>query len=309
MGKQSRRLGVQPADLLRHAAVFVLAALAACSHPGLSPDTAPKTQGIEGHLSVQEIKDGSVFLISVRAPKGAEVTGQFSGIEFPLFPNAEEGEGIYTGVVGVPYEFQPGNSKVVIRVANGPAVKTQEFYFTVLANTYPSEQLKVPPRKVVPLKRDLKRIARETKEVGAVYRTVTRQKYWKGPFVIPIQSDITSVYGTRRVYNGMKTGSHNAVDLRAQIGTDVRASASGVVALAKDLFFTGNTIIIDHGYGVMTLYAHLSKIHVKKGDLVDEKQVIALSGATGRVSGPHLHWSGIIHNVKVDPLTLTEVMR
>jgi murein DD-endopeptidase MepM/ murein hydrolase activator NlpD len=117
---------------------------------------------------------------------------------------------------------------------------------------------------------------------------------------------VTSSFGSRRVYNGIQSSAHTGLDFKAPKGTPIYAASRGRVALAKNLFFTGNTVILDHGYGVLTLYAHMSKLKVKKGQMVEGGHLLGLSGMTGRVTGPHLHWMAIIHKQKVNPIGLTQ---
>src|SRR5205814_650845 len=105
----------------------------------------------------------------------------------------------------------------------------------------------------------------ELREFGVVYRRMTPHKLWQGPFLLPVQSEPTSVFGTRRVYNGVKKSPHMGLDLRAKTGTPIIAPAGGVVALAKDTYFAGGTIILDHGYGIFTIYGHMSRLDVKAG--------------------------------------------
>ena len=112
----------------------------------------------------------------------------------------------------------------------------------------------------------------------------------------------------RRLYNGEQRNFHPGLDLKAPVGTKIRAPENGKVVLAKNLFFTGNTVALDHGYGVITLYAHMSKIRVHLGDQVKPGDLLGLSGKTGRVSGPHLHWQAVIRGVKVNPAELTRAM-
>jgi murein DD-endopeptidase MepM/ murein hydrolase activator NlpD len=167
----------------------------------------------------------------------------------------------------------------------------------------------VNPRHVSPSKRDLKRIQRESSEIGKLYRTLTFKKYWKGPFRLPIKSKMTSPYGTKRTFNGELKSFHQGLDLRAAVGDPIRAGASGRVVMAKSLFFTGRTVILDHGYGVYTIYAHMSAFKVRKGQMVRPSTVLGLAGMTGRASGPHLHWGAVIQRSKVNPAELLKVMR
>ena len=138
---------------------------------------------------------------------------------------------------------------------------------------------------------------------------MTLKKFWQGPFELPIQSRVTSAFGTRRVYNGVLKSFHTGLDLKAAMNTPIHAAAPGIVALSKNLFYTGNTVILDHGYGILTVYAHMNLRKVKVGDVVDVQQILGLSGKTGRVNGPHLHWQGIAHQVKVNPLGLVQVVK
>ena len=131
---------------------------------------------------------------------------------------------------------------------------------------YKSETLKVDEKKVNPPKKELKRILREQAELKEIYSHLTHEKYWDGPFVLPVDSVVTSPFGSKRIYNGEMKSFHQGLDLRAHIGTPIHAASGGVVVLAKDLFFTGNTVLIDHGYGVFTVYCHMSALKVKNGD-------------------------------------------
>ncbi|MGH7700676.1 MAG: M23 family metallopeptidase [Gemmatimonadales bacterium] len=155
-----------------------------------------------------------------------------------------------------------------------------------------------------------RRIARERELVRVLWeRTHERPRLWCGPFVRPRNSRITSPFGTRRVIVGGTGGGsrHWGVDLDGVTGAPVRAANRGVVALTGDFFYSGNTIYVDHGAGIVTGYLHLSRILVAVGDTVDAGQLIGRVGATGRVTGPHLHWLAHYGGISIDPLGLTEV--
>jgi murein DD-endopeptidase MepM/ murein hydrolase activator NlpD len=300
----------------------LLAVVAACiSVPG-NTDTAPVAvpapspipkidSSIQAEVSSAETVNGTIVLVTVRLPAkkaGQPVQGNFEGIELPFF---EDG-GVHRAILGVPYDHPAGPATVRIRVGEGDAARGAEAMFNVVAGNYASETLKVDGRRVQPQRpRDLARIRKEVVEIVAAYDTITRKKYWKGPFALPVRKiqAVTSSFGTNRVYNGVQKSAHLGLDFKAPQGTPIYASAAGRVALSKNLFFTGNTVIVDHGYGVLTLYAHMSKLKVKKGQEVVAGQKLGLSGKTGRVTGPHLHWMAIIHKQKVNPLGLTQVMK
>ena len=209
---------------------------------------------------------------ALKSPVSSEDT------HFWFYPSPEDGEGTYRALVGVPHHHKPGPADVTVKV--GGVVRSMPI--RIADARYRSEKLKVSKRNTEPSEEDMARIRRDGAEVGKIYKNITRQKYWKGPFVLPVDSIVTSVYGTKRIFNGKMKSFHQGMDLRAKMGTPVHATAAGVVVLAEDLFFTGNTVMIDHGYGVITLYVDMSHLDVKKGDHVEARQQLGLSGMTGR---------------------------
>ncbi|MCM2324277.1 MAG: M23 family metallopeptidase [Oligoflexia bacterium] len=263
--------------------------------------------GLTLALSAQEVVDGAVVLVAVDGvpPGGGSPRGQFGEVEFPFYPVPARGPRAFEAVLGIPPGHATGVAQVIVR--HGGAELTAPLL--IKDAQYPAENLKVDPRKVNPRKKDMIRIVREQKIVREVYEAVLAEKLWDGPFDYPVKSAITSIYGTRRLFNGEPRSFHAGLDLRAMVGTPVYAPAGGVVAFVGDLFFTGRTIIMDHGYGVKTVYAHMDKIAVKKGQRLARGHAIGLSGATGRVSGPHLHWMAIVHKTKVNPMDFIKVLR
>lgn len=182
--------------------------------------------------------------------------------------------------------------------------------FTIIDEPYPSEILSVDGAKVSPPPEVRKRIAEEKAEAEKIYATRTPLRYWKEPFVRPIDSIKTSEYGSKRTYNGTLKSYHGGVDFRAKTPLPILASNDGVVVLAKDRYYSGGTVIIDHGEGLYTCYFHFSQIDVKVGDKVSRGQNIGLSGATGRITGPHLHFGVMMYGVQSDPIDLlTQINR
>jgi murein DD-endopeptidase MepM/ murein hydrolase activator NlpD len=136
-----------------------------------------------------------------------------------------------------------------------------------------------------------------------------RQRLWERPFISPVSAAITSPFGYRRVINGMPRAPHTGVDLRASLGTEVLAANHGRVALTGEFFFSGKSLVLDHGGGLYTMYFHLSEFKVEEGADVHKGDVVGLSGMTGRVTGPHLHWGARINGARVDPFELIEKLR
>ena len=236
------------------------------------------------------------------ALKAEQLTGKFDGKEIPFFPMGEKKYGAF---FGVNHDLKPGKVPFVLQA--GEAKGSLEL--KVRKGGFKSEKLKVAAKLVNPPESEGERIVAEQKEIGRIYRALMREKLWQGAFKLPIDSPITSPFGTRRMYNGQQRNYHPGLDLKAAVGTPILAPAKAKVVLARDLYFTGGTVALDHGYGLITLYAHMSEIKVKPGDSVETGHELGLSGATGRVSGPHLHWQAVIHGVKVNPLDLIKVVR
>ena len=171
---------------------------------------------------------------------------------------------------------------------------------------YASEKLNVPKGKVTLSKKDLNRVIRERKVTKNIYANSAKESFVRVPFIKPLDSFITSHYGKRRIFNNKKKSQHLGNDFRAKVGVPIPVSNRGRVAYVGDLFYTGNVVIIDHGLNLFSLYAHLSKTSVKVGEMVDQGDILGLSGMTGRVSGPHLHWGIKLNGHNVDGFSLVE---
>lgn len=269
---------------------------------------------VRAELSPKEVTPGKLTLITVslqKEPLQRGVNGEFEGIELPFFPMPEQGAGVYGALLGIPYDRKSGPARVKVHLGDSASNEVEfDLPVQIVEGQYPSERLRVDSSRVSPKKKKiLQRIQAEQQEVGELYKRVTLRRYWEGHFKLPIQSVVTSYFGTKRVYNGSLRNYHPGLDLKAAMKTPVHADAGGEIILAKNLFYTGNTVMVDHGYGIITLYAHLSRLRVKTGQVIKGGELIGLSGNTGRVSGPHLHWQAVVHRIKVDPLGLTEVLQ
>ena len=141
-----------------------------------------------------------------------------------------------------------------------------------------------------------------------IYNTTTDENYINSKFIMPMESKITSSFGKARIYNNTLNGYHSGTDFRAKVGTPIVASNDGKVALVKNRFYSGGTVLIDHGQGIYTCYFHMSDFNVTEGQKVKKEQVIGLSGVSGRVTGPHLHFSARVGGVQVDPLQLIALL-
>jgi murein DD-endopeptidase MepM/ murein hydrolase activator NlpD len=206
----------------------------------------------------------------------------------------------WKAVIGLPLKLAPGKYDVTETLADG----SKHLYpFHVTAKKYPSQYITLKNKRQVDLtKAELERYYRDVKQINRAKDT------WSNVAAPPLRLDlpvrggwISSAFGLRRFFNKEPRSPHAGIDLAVPVGTPVRAPAAGVVLETQNFFFTGNTIFLDHGQGLITMYCHLSHFDVKPGEHVRRGQVIAESGATGRVTGPHLHWSVILNHALVDP--------
>jgi murein DD-endopeptidase MepM/ murein hydrolase activator NlpD len=285
----------------------------ASSESSSAPSSASSTQtpSFDLTLSSEKAADGSLLFVEILRKKDFDVSTlkiSLEGEEYAVFPLDREGKR-FASLVPVPFNSKPRKTQIDLSWKESSSSKSAAVGFEVVDGNYRSETLQVDEKKVTPPKSVLNRIVRERKEIGAVYAKSASERYWKGPFILPLDSDVTSPFGNKRLYNGHMKNFHQGLDLRARTPTPFKAPARGKVVLAKDLYFTGKTVILDHGLGLFTVYAHMSRIDVKVGDMADVGAILGLTGATGRVSGPHLHWGASLGKQKFNPQDLTRVLR
>jgi murein DD-endopeptidase MepM/ murein hydrolase activator NlpD len=171
---------------------------------------------------------------------------------------------------------------------------------------YPEERIKVDQKTIELSAPDLERVNREQLMLNKIYTEKSDGPYFMQPFISPLDSYVTSYYGKRRVFNNKKKSQHLGIDFRAQVGVPVPSTNSGKVVYSGDLFFTGYTVILYHGLDIYSVYGHLSKLYVKAGEMVNRGQLLGLSGDSGRVSGPHLHWGVKIRGNYIDGFSLID---
>jgi murein DD-endopeptidase MepM/ murein hydrolase activator NlpD len=214
----------------------------------------------------------------------------------------------WTTVIGIDLDVKPGNYTAAVTVtSDGGRTEARETTIQVGNRQFPTTRLRVAERFVQLNPADEKRAASEATELNRIYDTITPEILWSRPFTVPIPGGSGTNFGHRRVFNGQSRAPHAGADLKASTGTPIYSTNRGRVVLARDLFFTGNTVVVDHGLGIYTIYAHLSKIDVKPGAVVENGALLGLAGATGRVTGPHLHWSARVQGARVDPFSLVNL--
>jgi murein DD-endopeptidase MepM/ murein hydrolase activator NlpD len=201
---------------------------------------------------------------------------------------------------------KPGRQKLLIRAWAGEKETVRQRWILIVARTYPRQELNLPSKMVTPPTVELERIKAERTRTQKAKNTWSDQRLWQLPFHRPVEGKNTSLYGLQRVLNGKPKDPHRGLDFRAPTGTAVKAVADGRVILAESHYYAGNSMYIDHGNGVISLYFHLNKFDVIQGDIVNKGQIIGRSGCTGRATGPHLHLSISVQGQLVDPMPLFE---
>jgi murein DD-endopeptidase MepM/ murein hydrolase activator NlpD len=209
-------------------------------------------------------------------------------------------EGATYAIVGLALNVKPGMHYLE---AKSRANKPLRLAFEVRDKTYETQHITIEDkRKVNPEKRDLERINREKKQIGAALRHWSNSTAVTLDFLKPVDGPLSSPFGLRRFFNKQPRSPHSGLDIAAGEGAPIHAPAPGTVIDTGDFFFNGNTVFIDHGQGLITMYCHMSRIDVKPGQQVASGEVIGAVGKTGRVTGPHLHWGVSLNNARVDPL-------
>jgi peptidase M23-like protein len=274
--------------------------------------------GVTLRLSAAASSQGSLLLLELRSRKPlTEVTAEWNSRKVPFWQvsNAQsdsnsESLDLRRAILGVDLEKPPGTYPVLIHVqtSNGKPT-TCTLQIPVRAGKFATERLRVEKEFVEPSPEQIKRANEERDHLREIFDQVTPEKLWTGGFRVPLDGvDTGGNFGKRRILNGQPGSPHSGVDFPALTGTPVHATQNGRVALAQELFFSGNTVVVDHGLGVYTFYGHLSEIDVKVGDELQSGQVLGKVGATGRVTGPHLHWGLTVERARVNPLQLVKLL-
>jgi murein DD-endopeptidase MepM/ murein hydrolase activator NlpD len=246
------------------------------------------------------VVNGAPILFRVTTPTPVRtLSGKWLGHE--IYFSFDEVQKAWFALAGASLETKPGAYPVELsgETAAGTPITYQQG-ISVQHERYPRAILKVPGRYTAPSPEELHQIEQDKEIKAQAFQTLSAARVWKGSFARPVQAEISDVFGVQRVFNGKVQSTHQGLDFRVPPGTPVAAVNRGRIILARPLFFEGNCVVIDHGQGLLTLYLHLSKFLVKEGDAVEKGQPIALSGGTGRATGPHLHlavrWQGVYLN-------------
>lgn len=212
-------------------------------------------------------------------------------------PNGSDKQS-WLAIAGIPLDTEVGVQQLAVKTANGSDTVT----FQLKQKKYKSQYLTIKnKRKVNPNKKDLARIGKEKEKIQYALSLWSESEQLPEQFVIPVKGRLSSPFGLKRFFNKQPRKPHSGIDIAAPAGTPIVAPMAATVISTGNYFFNGNTVFLDHGNGLVTMYCHMSKIKVKPGQTVQQGEAIGAVGKTGRVTGPHLHWSVSLNDARVDP--------
>lgn len=214
----------------------------------------------------------------------------------------------WRALVGIDLSVAPGTYPVAIEARSGTDTIHTTYALKVQPRRFATRKLTVDEAFVNPPAALLTRITQEAAELRRLWKQSAAERLWTGPFLRPVPGAANSAFGTRSIFNGRPRDQHSGADFLSPAGTPIHAPGAGRVVLARDLYFTGNTVLIDHGLGLFSMLAHLSAIDVHAGATVSAGEVVGEVGATGRVTGPHLHWAVRVSDSRVDPLSVLTLL-
>lgn len=253
-------------------------------------------------VEARSVQPGEVALVTITAPAAVR------SVAIHVFNRQIQafalGEGKWEAIVGIDLDAKPG--PVMMSVEGGGARATREL--VVKPKTFKTRRLTVDPDFVTPPPSAEARIEADAKLLAQTWASSASDRLWSTPFTRPVNDPANSAFGTRSIFNGLPRNAHGGADFLSPAGTMVHAPNAGRVLVARDLYYSGNTIVIDHGLGLFSMFAHLSAFEVNEGDRVENRTLVGRVGATGRVTGPHLHWAVRANGARVDPLSLLAVL-
>lgn len=272
----------------------------------LFPNTPLQPKGIDGQYSG---KQGQVLVIKLPGEEQAtEIRGTFLTRTIPFFPEPRPGEPSgYVGLLGIDLQDEPGTHELAVEVQQGEQVRKLSVNVLVVKERFHVEHLKLPKDKVDLDEKSLTRWKAEQEQVKLALAEYSRLRLWRSDFIEPVNGKRTGIFGSVRIMNGQARSPHNGEDIGAPLGAEVVATNDGIVRITVEHIFSGKGVFVDHGLGFYSMYFHLSEILVKDGDLVRAGQLIGKVGATGRATGPHLHWGVKLNGARVNPYALLDL--
>ena len=251
-------------------------------------------------------KQGEVLYLTVLAEGNpASVQGRLRDRSIPFFKTGREGE--FGALVGIDMADEPATVTFTAAITYSDGHRERVFRVVVQAEEFRVQSMTLPKGQVEPDADALKRINREQEKVKAVLAGLTPERLWTAGFLVPVEGTVTGAFGSKRILNGQPRNQHSGEDIAAPLGAAVKAANDGIVRLMDDQFFSGISVILDHGLGLFTMYFHLDSATVKEGARVKRGDVIGTVGQSGRATGPHLHWGAWLNGSRVNPFSLAKL--
>jgi len=254
-------------------------------------------------------KQGQIVVVKVPTDESVtSVHGKFIGRTTSFFKEtrADEPRG-FVGLLGIDLQDEPGTHELAVELTAGDQKRTNKYRVQVLKEKFHVEHLKLPKDKVDLDDKAVARWKAEQAQVKEALALDSQDRLWQPGFLEPVSGRRSGIFGSVRIMNGQPRNPHNGEDISAPLGTDVVATNDGVVRLTVDHFFSGQGVFLDHGLGLYSMYFHLSEVLVKDGEQVKAGQVVGKVGATGRATGPHLHWGVKLNGARVNPYALLDL--
>lgn len=273
---------------MRHVVIFIVAVFFSAATALAQTQLTPRHSPVPGGIAV----------VALDTPAAARPVAHFQTKRVMVVGSA----GHWQAIVGIPLDTAPGEQILEITVPGNPP---QQVSFTVQAKEYETQHLTITNKRMVdPTAKDLVRIEKETKVIQAAFRHFSEVDAVPLDFVPPAQGPFSSPFGLRRFFNNEARKPHSGLDIAAAKGTPILAPAAGTVIAVGNFFFNGNTVALDHGQGLISMYSHMDRIKVKEGQHVALGTQLGVVGMSGRVTGPHLHWTISLNDTRVDPMLL-----
>jgi murein DD-endopeptidase MepM/ murein hydrolase activator NlpD len=254
-------------------------------------------------LSSSTARPGDVVVLTITGVSADEAV-HVRAFERDI-PSFVAARGTRRALVGVDLDVRPGAHTLDVQVGDNYAERT----LRVVARVFATRRLTVDPAFVNPPENERLRIEREREQLEKLWKSVTNEKLWEGRFEPPVPEQANSAFGTRSILNGEPRSPHGGADFPSPAGTPIKAPNGGRVVLADALYYTGNTVVVDHGLGLYSLFAHMTDMRVHAADVVHTGDALGTVGSTGRVTGPHLHWAVRLNGSRVDPTVLLRVVQ
>ena len=279
--------------LLSSLFIFLMSVFICCSQ--YTPANAFRTEVLPN-----EIKAGDAFIVKITSETTSHNPIAYISNKRLHFSSC--GETCFIAIGAVTTETKPGNYTINIKVGH------EKRNLTLVVNPahFPTLNLTLPEDKVFLSSENLKRVKKEEKLLRSLFQRVT-EKLWDGSFILPLENDFSTAFGAKRILNQKRISIHRGLDITGKMGEEVKAANHGRIVFSEELFFGGKTVIIDHGQGIYTIYMHLSKFNVQQNAIIKKGDIIGFVGATGRATGPHLHFGVKVLNTNTNPVSFVKL--